>query len=461
MYPPGDRPAEKGKAVARPLLPRPESRSGSQTPVPDYSRLLGNMQSTPQQSSEANQSGQPVAPTNWYGPNSETIGEWNNLNTKFPLCPSEVPLLWRQWWFRPVCGGPQSRVRYELALQNWSKITTPLPYEEQEQYIHRLLDNVDYIFGEYHRNLANEDWQKFNRDYEPWRPVKGDMLPSSLNPLAKEEEAGLQDCDSRGLKWNYIHKWLPGRPEAEVLVQYVKLVADGFGERTIQQETSDELSEFWEDLCEEYDMRLNRHAWEQYELDVLVALRGYGLTYFAIAEEFVRRDSDELEDVYKAEVQRRGGIPGQGQPTGPSSQLSFSWRPVEPYSQSQHPSQYGSPEAAQAPPSNPYFAGGYIQAGGQRSGSPGPNTGSISQRSGPNFARGYAQPSGRRSESPGSNPGSTSQRGGQTQLPNTRGGASSSQGSNSGSASQRGANHGGSSVYGGHSSFQSNKRCRE
>jgi hypothetical protein len=286
--------AQKGKSSERPNNHQQGLGTKDQSIFSDFTTLLDT--NTDDGEDEAlDNDDEPVQlkfsvsspPPYMKGPISPADPAWNDNATEkaWRYCPSDIPELWKQWWYRPVCGGPQSRLRYAIAKSKWLNNTGPLPYETLKEYKDRSSDGRSKRLTP----KAADIWEEFQSRYQPWAPVDGDMWDASATPFSKEDNELMQDLYEKGLQSTYIHEYFPQYLKEECRIQYLVMVADNFGKRS--EGAHEEYSAWDRDWRATHPDIEKKKKWTGDEEKVAMALFSYGLTTFACAEEFQVRTS--------------------------------------------------------------------------------------------------------------------------------------------------------------------------
>jgi hypothetical protein len=153
---------------------------------------------------------------------------WQNVDlSRWPYCPKDIPENWRKWWFIPICGGAQSRIRYDITATNLlRKWQYPLPYEPLVQYSRRL-DQMK-VRGNRTDDELTVDWRNFWNLYPPWRWAMQDMLPAIPEEQSptKQVESAMLRLRRQGVRWTDVPRHFPDLPEAICLVTYLRLAYD-------------------------------------------------------------------------------------------------------------------------------------------------------------------------------------------------------------------------------------------
>jgi hypothetical protein len=216
--------------------------------------------------------------------------EWKNGDlSRWPYCPKTIPENWRKWWFVPIYGGAQSRVRYDItasgSFRTWKY---PLPYEPLVKFSRRLEQMK--IRGNRTDDELMVVWRSFWNLYPPWRWAMQDMMPAIPKDQApnKQTESAMLRLRREGVRWTKIPQHFRDLSEPICLVTYLRLVYDDWQGRDSWGESSyflKKAEEAWKKTRIAQGLRLTRQEWDADEEEILVMFSQYGMSCRATSEE--------------------------------------------------------------------------------------------------------------------------------------------------------------------------------
>jgi hypothetical protein len=126
-----------------------------------------------------------------------------------------------------------------------------------------------------------------------------------MQAFNSEENALMHRLHTSGIKWNYIHQYFPDRTDpASCKIEYLKLVADGFGARGMGDESSTKMRDWYKDFTLTNIISVQASVWPEHQLQVVMFLRDYGLTWYGVVEEIGRRGPNACEAVWQLTIRK-------------------------------------------------------------------------------------------------------------------------------------------------------------